>query len=110
MPADLRQPLSTFLAAGLHCLRNTALMALLPIGLLLVTLRRGAPVAPGRAGLLAGAAGWLLAYLFVRLTCPLEDALHLWAWHLGPVVAAAGGAAALGAVWLDRWKRTRHGG
>jgi hypothetical protein len=63
-----------------------------------------------RAGLLAGGAGWLLAYLFVRLTCPLEEALHLWTWHLAPAVAAAGGAAALGAVWLDRWKRTRHGG
>jgi hypothetical protein len=106
---DAGQSLETFMTVGLPCLGTTALMAIVPTAALLVAVRRGAPVAPARAAALAGAAGWLLAYLAARLTCPLDEVFHIWVWHLGPVAVASACAAALGAVWLERWKRSPPG-
>jgi hypothetical protein len=108
-PTDPGQSLETFMSAGVRCLGSTALMAIVPTGALLVAVRRGAPMAPVRAGALAGASGWMLAYLFARLTCPLDEVFHIWVWHLGPVLVAAACTAALGAIWLVRWKRAAAG-
>lgn len=104
-PMDLAQSLAGFTRVGLDCLRHTMLLALVPTALMLLAIRRGAPLAPATAGALAGVAGWLLAYLFVRLTCPLDETLHIWLWHLGPIGPAAAIMAALGAFWLGRWRR-----
>jgi hypothetical protein len=103
-PVDVTQSLDTFLDRGLACLRDTTLLALVPAGILLVAARRGAPLLPAQAGALAGAAGWVTAYLLMRFRCPLEDALHLCTWHLLPGFAGAALAAGVGLVWLGRWK------
>jgi hypothetical protein len=105
LPAGVPASLAAFVTAGWPCLLVTLLMAGLPWVALLVALRRGAPLAPGRAGALAGAAPFLVAAAGTRLVCPIEEALHLGAWHVAPVVVGAGLSALLGVARLGRWER-----
>lgn len=91
MPVTLAQ----FVGAGWRCSATTLALAALPCGILAVILRGGAPIAPIRAGLLAGAGGLFFAAATLRSTCPGDEALHLLVWHGIPV---AGGVAVAGLV------------
>ncbi len=94
-------------AAGARCLTMTVTLAALPWLVLVALLVRGAPVAPARAGALAGAASLLFAAAGARVACALDDPVHLMVWHGLPVVLGVGLSGVLGAAWLGRWARAR---
>jgi hypothetical protein len=100
VPIDVAMTDTARRTKGLACLVDTLVLALVPAAVLLVAIRRGAPVRPGWAGAAAGAAGWLMAYLLVRLGCGVEDGMHLGVWHLLPGLAGAALAGALAVVWI----------
>ncbi|ANY19756.1 hypothetical protein A6F68_01239 [Tsuneonella dongtanensis] len=60
----------------------SSLLVALSLGL---WLRRGAPVAPERAGLFLGVAASALGSAAYGLTCPLDGLAHLGVWHIVPV-------------------------
>jgi len=97
-----------FAAVGLGCLEMTIALAALPWVILLLVLRRGAPVAPAAGGALAGAAAFLLANVAMRVVCPIDAHLHVLTWHLLPAGAAAVLSGALGAGWLGRWALSKR--
>ena len=92
-----------FAGVGAGCLEKTVALAALPWAMLVVALRRGAPVAPATGGALAGAAAFLLANVAMRVVCPIDAHLHVLIWHLLPAGVAAVLSGALGATWLGRW-------
>lgn len=76
-------------ADGIYCTLygcGTALVVAVP---LLVWLRRGAPVAPARAGMWLGVAAGALGSAAYGLSCPVDTLYHLAIWHFLPVVVAA---------------------
>jgi hypothetical protein len=75
--------------------------ALLVFALLTLWLRRGAPTAPDRAGLVAGVAAGAFGSFAVSLHCPDNDIVHIGLWHSAAVVAMAG----LGRVLIPRLVR-----
>jgi hypothetical protein len=93
----------SFVAMGLPCSTMTVALASLPWVALLLLVGRGASVVPARAGLLAGAAAFLLAAAGMRAVCSLDDPLHLLAWHGGPVALGAAVSCLVGAAFLGRW-------
>lgn len=76
--------------------------ALLVFALLTLWLRRGAPTAPARAGLVAGVAAGAFGSFAVSLHCPNNDIVHIGLWHSAAVVAMAGLGRAL-IPRLVRW-------
>jgi hypothetical protein len=93
-----------FLGTGIGCAWRTVVLGALPLCALLFAIRRGATFAPARAGALAGGAAFLMAAFLMRVDCPLDERLHLLVWHALPVVGGAGVSAAIGFVWLRRWR------
>lgn len=89
-------------ASGWECLR----MSLISAGLLAVPmvlhLRRGAPVAPQRAGLLVGLAAGSLGALAYNLHCPYDSMVYTGLWY-GVAVAGAALAGRLLVPRLIRW-------
>lgn len=105
IPAVTDVAVGSFLDAGTTCLARTGLLAAAPLASLLVAIRRGAPLATGRVGALAGLAAFLMAVALLRLVCPTEDPIHLAAWHLGPVGLGTALTALVGLRLLGRWRR-----
>ncbi len=101
-PADTSLPLATFTAIGFPCAVRTTTLSLLPTLWLLVAIRRGLPLSPVRAALLAGAAGFLVGYTMMRVLCILDDPLHVGAWHWLPVILGSATAACVGALLSRR--------
>jgi len=105
-----RQPMhgqvtvTQFIATGVGCAARTVLLAALPWCALLIGVRLGAPLAPARAGALAGGAAFLMAALLMRVVCPLHERLHLLVWHGLPVAGGTALSAVIGLVWLRRWR------
>lgn len=95
---------SDFVAAGWPCAVATVLIAALPLVLLAGALRRAAPLVPKVAGLLAGGAAFFAAAAALQLVCPHDERWHLLVWHLGPVALGLVTSAALGGIWLSRWR------
>ena len=93
-----------FIAIGIGCAWRTVALAALPLCALLVAIRRGAPLAPTRAGVLAGGAAFLIAALLMRVDCPLDERLHLLVWHALPVAGGTLLSAVIGLGWLRRWR------
>lgn len=84
------------------CLVSVPLMAALPLAALLWHLSRGAPAAPGRAGLAAGLAAAGLATAAYSLHCPGDAALFALPVYGVVILAVAAAGAAAGARLL-RW-------
>jgi hypothetical protein len=93
-----------FIATGLGCATSTVGLAALPWCALLIAVRRGAPLAPARAGALLGAAAFFMAALLMRARCPLDERLHLLVWHALPVAGGTMLSAVVGLAWLRRWR------
>lgn len=75
------------MAMGEECFEIGVASSLLVFATLVLWLRRGAPTAPDRAGLVAGiAAGAFGAFTF-SLHCPANDIVHIGIWHSGAVLA-----------------------
>ncbi len=103
----VRDSLAQLVALGWPCAAHAAAVAAAPWALLLIALRRGAPLAPGVAGALGGLAAFCIAAAALRLTCPVDTRWHLLVWHLAPVALAAGLSFWIGILWLSRWRERR---
>lgn len=93
-----------FIATGVGCATKSVVLAALPWCALLLAVRHGAPLAPARAGALAGGAAFLTAALLMRVACAMDEGLHLFVWHALPVAGGTALSAVIGLVWLRRWR------
>lgn len=85
-------------AFGLRCLQWGMTLSVLSAAALTLFLRRGAPVLPDKAGLLAGLAAGSVGALANTLECPGTSLDHLAFWHVATV-----------ALWaaIGRWGLAR---
>ena len=104
-PISLIMPIGTFIHEGLPCAFGIAMFASLPLLVLFWAVRRGAPLAGGAAGALAGGAAFLFSFALMRVNCPIDEGLHLFMWHFLP--ALIGVALSAGAGFLLFRKRFR---
>jgi hypothetical protein len=104
-PIDFGMPIGTFIRQGLPCVFGTLMLAALPLLALFWAVRRGAPLAGGIGGALAGAGAFLFSFGFMRVNCPIDEGLHLFMWHFLP--ALIGVALSAGAGYLVFRKRSR---
>jgi hypothetical protein len=104
-PRDADIVVAAFARIGVPCAGATFGLAVVPALVLFVVLRRGVPLAPSISGALAGGSALLLAYLGMRLHCPVDEGWHLLVWHALPIIPAMGIGALLGGAWLSRWQR-----
>jgi hypothetical protein len=87
---------------GGECMASAGAASVLVFATLIWWLRRGAPTAPDRAGLVSGiAAGAFGAFAF-SLHCPDNDIVHVGIWH-SAVVLAMGGLGRMLVPALVRW-------
>ena len=86
-PAASEVRLGSFMLAGIRCVGCTALLAAIPWCALFWAVRRGMPLPTDKAGALIGAAAFSFAFAATRLGCPIDDSVHLLAWHVLPVAA-----------------------
>lgn len=75
---------------GMQCFIVGGAASLLVFAALVAWLRRGAPTAPDRAGLVAGIAAGAFGTFAFALHCPDNDIVHIGLWHSAPVFAMAG--------------------
>lgn len=87
------------------CAVRTFIVAALPWTLLLIAIRRGAPVRLTTTAAYAGAAALLLSTAILRTGCPQDGPTHWLAWHFAAVVLGVAGSAALAPAWLRTWRR-----
>lgn len=87
---------------GAECFAIAGLASLLVFALLVAWLRRGAPTAPDRAGMLAGVAAGSFGIFAFSLHCPIGDIVHVGIWH-SAVVLVAGAAGRLAVPRLIGW-------
>ncbi len=72
---------------GQECLAVGIVSSLLVFTMLVLWLRRGAPTAPDRAGLVAGIASGAFGVFTFSLHCPANDIVHIGIWHSAVVLA-----------------------
>jgi len=104
-PLNLNMSIGTFTRQGIPCVFGTLMLAALPLLGLFWAVRRGAPLARGIGGALAGAGAFLFSFSFMRVNCPIDEGLHLFMWHFLP--ALIGVALSAGAGYLVFRKRSR---
>ena len=102
-PAASVHSLQGFVANGTQCVICMLAFSALPWTALFVAVRRGAPLNGPGAGAYTGAAAFLFAAAAVRIACPIDEELHLLAWHMMPIALGAALSAVVGARWLERW-------
>jgi hypothetical protein len=78
------------IAHGLECLMVGGGASLLVFAILVGWLRKGAPTAPDRAGLLTGIAAGSLGIFAFSLHCADNDIVHIGLWHSAVVLLMAG--------------------
>lgn len=91
-----------FLTIGLPCLWRSFAWTLVPWVLLLIAVRRAAPLRSRWTGALVGAAAWGITLAALRLCCQTEELLHLGVFHVLPFVAGTLLSAALGPIILGQ--------
>lgn len=89
-------------SAGVNCMRYGMIWSLVTFAVLTLWLRRGAPMALARAGLLTGVAAGSAGIFAVSLYCPHNDVVHIGIWH-GLTVALAGVAGRIVVPRLIAW-------
>lgn len=77
------------LTHGLECLMVGGGASMLVFTILVSWLRKGAPTAPDRAGLLTGIAAGSLGIFAFSLHCADNDIVHIGLWHSGVVLLMA---------------------
>jgi hypothetical protein len=87
---------------GLECVMVSLSAGLLCAAPMLLHLRRGAPVAPERAGMLVGLAAGSLGAFAYSLHCPFNDFVYIGVWN-GLAVAVAAVVGRLVVPPLIRW-------
>ena len=86
------------------CVYKTTSVGLVPGIALFVLVRRAAPLHAAWAGLLAILATAAVGVLGANVICPIDRPLHLFLWHVAPLMLFAAIGAGLG-TWLIRWNR-----
>lgn len=77
---------------GLHCFGSGFLFSLPSVGLVLLVIRRGSPLAWGAVGATAGLLGGLVGMAAIHIGCSMLNAPHMATGHLTiPLVGAIGG-------------------
>jgi hypothetical protein len=89
---------------GWLCGLRTVAFAIVPWSMLLLAIRRGAPVRVRNAALYAGAAALLFATTVLRLACPADGPQHWLAWHLAVVPLFTLLTTPLATRWLQGWR------
>jgi hypothetical protein len=92
------------LDAGWPCALRTLAFAVPPWSVLLIAIRRGAPVHVTSAAACAGAAALLLTTTVLRVTCRDDDPSHWLIWHFAVVITGIALSTALATTWLRRWR------
>jgi hypothetical protein len=100
-PAEARQ-MATVGKTMTTCLVTIPLLSILPVGSLLVMLRRGATTAPAKAGFVAGLAGAGFAAAVYALHCTEDSPLFYVTWYGLAIMGVAIVSAMIGARSL-RW-------
>jgi hypothetical protein len=100
-PAEARQ-MATVGKTMTTCLVMIPLLSILPVGSLLVMLRRGATTAPAKAGFVAGLAGSGFAAAVYALHCTEDSPLFYVTWYGLAIMGVAIVSALIGARSL-RW-------
>jgi hypothetical protein len=86
------------------CSLRTLAAAIVPWTMLLITIRRGAPLRVGRAALYAGAAALLFATTLLRVACPIDGPRHWLTWHLAIVPIVTVLTMPFTTRWLRGWR------
>ena len=73
--------------SGIRCALKVLFLAALPASLLIIRLRRTAPIHPRRSGLWIGLAAGAFGALGLAFCCPSENPVHLLLWHGLPILA-----------------------
>jgi hypothetical protein len=60
------------------------------------------------SGLLVGAGALLFSFAVMRISCPIDEPLHLLTWHLLPALLVIALSTAAGAICLRFRPRTRQ--
>ncbi|MCJ8190302.1 NrsF family protein [Sphingomicrobium aestuariivivum] len=89
-------------ALGMSCLATGTAMSLFTALFLTLHLRRGAPVLPQRAGLVAGLSAGAVGALAITLECDGTTFAHLAFWHVA-ILAAWAAIGRFGIARLIRW-------
>jgi hypothetical protein len=89
---------------GWLCGMRTLVIALVPWSILMIAIRRGAPVRVTSAATYAGAAALLFATSVLRLACPDDGSVHWLTWHVGTVAVATLLVTPFATTWLQRWR------
>ena len=76
----------TSIAHGVNCFVIGGSSAVLVFAMLVLWLRKGAPTAPDRAGLVAGIAAGSFGIFAFGLHCPESDIVHIGVWHSAVVL------------------------
>lgn len=74
---------------GIRCVRNLAAFSIPPGVLLVLMLRRAAPLDRGTVGLVAALGTAALAHVGTRFVCHNDGALHILVWHCSFVLVTA---------------------
>ncbi len=104
-PAGTVHSVREFAAGGAQCVASIIAFSALPWIALFVAVRRGAPLDSTLVGVETGAAAFLFGAAAVRIACPIDQGLHLLAWHAGPIAVGMALSAVAGARWLGSWQR-----
>ncbi len=89
---------------GWHCALRTLLIATIPWGILLIAIRRGAPVRVVTAAVYAATAAVLCTTTLLRFACPADGSGHWLVWHLGVVPLGVLLATPFATRWLQGWR------
>jgi hypothetical protein len=106
LPVHHAWTVQTFLDVGRPCLWRAAVWGAVPFVLLVLALRRGAPLKQRRVATLAGAAAWGLTCVALRVCCQTDELLHLATFHALPLVGGTLAAAVLGPLALAVFRPT----
>ena len=96
-----------FWRAAWNCIRPGAVIAALAAAPLWLILRRGAILSPAWAGLSAGLLAGLAATAALEVYCPILNAWHILAAHVG-VAGLSAAAGLLFGLWRDRSSQPRQ--
>ncbi len=87
-----------------RCSIRTVALAVPPWAMLLIAVRRGAPVRVADAAMYAGSAALLFATTVLRAACPTDGTQHWLLWHLGTLPLVLILTAPLVVRWLRTWR------
>ncbi len=103
VPIKPDYPLDTFVRTGLRCALGTTLFASAPWIGLAWAVARNAPMRGFVSGALVGGGAAFFSFTLMRIDCPVDEPLHLFAWHVAPAILLITVSTIVGG-WLLRFR------